>query len=207
MTAHESAEGPAPDEADLQHFAQWWAARDERAGRLLDALAAHSDGDPDALGALLRLVLEHGLCRPALRKILVAEHDLEDAEQATLAVVAHRIGQFEGRARFTTWLHQVAVNEARMLIRARARRPSEPLAEEPAGSAYVTRLSTFVANRMMVRQAVDALPEEFRAPLILREYDGLSYEEIAARLDCPVGTVRSRLSRARAALSAQLTVR
>jgi RNA polymerase sigma-70 factor (ECF subfamily) len=58
---------------------------------------------------------------------------------------------------------------------------------------------------MMVRQAVEALPAEFREPLVLREYDALSYDEIAARLGCPVGTVRSRLSRARAALATALS--
>jgi RNA polymerase sigma-70 factor (ECF subfamily) len=196
-----------PSAADLESFGAWWRARDERAGRLLDELAARAENDVDALGALLGLVLDNGLCRPALRTLLVDDHDLEEAEQAALAVVAQRIGQFEGRSRFTTWLHQVAVNEAKMLIRSRARRPSVPLADEPLPSAYLTRLSTLVANRMAVQEAVEALPVEFREPLILREYDALSYDEIAARLDCPVGTVRSRLSRARAALAAELTAR
>jgi RNA polymerase sigma-70 factor, ECF subfamily len=190
---------------DTERFATWWASRDERAARLLDDLASRADRDAAALGALLRLVLEHGLSRPALRTVLLDGYDIEEAEQSTLAVVAHRIVQFEGRARFTTWLHRIAVNEARMLVRSRARRPSVPLSEEPAVSAYLTRLSTLVADRVAVRQAIDALSEEYREPLVLREYDGLSYDEIAARLDCPVGTVRSRLSRARAALSAALT--
>jgi RNA polymerase sigma-70 factor, ECF subfamily len=189
----------------LEDFAQLWARRDEAAAGILDELAAEaSSGDSESLSDLLGLVLNHGLARPAIRRVLIDQHDVEDAEQTTLAVLAHRMGQFQGRSKFTTWLHQVALNEARMLVRARERRPSVAVAEPLPGSAYLTRVSSFVADRVMVRDAVDALPDEFRAPLLLREYEGLSYDEIAVHLDCPVGTVRSRLSRARAALARAL---
>jgi DNA-directed RNA polymerase specialized sigma24 family protein len=128
MSFEPTTAGPEmPSAADLESFGAWWRARDERAVRLLDELAARADDDIDALAALLGLILDNGLCRPALRTLLVDEHDLEDAEQAALAVVSQRLGQFEGRSRFTTWLHQVAVNEARMLIRSRARRPHRPI--------------------------------------------------------------------------------
>lgn len=183
--------------ADL--FAEWWAAHDSRAHTVLDTLAQAASTDTAALDALLCLIDRHGLSRPALRRILIAIDDVADAEQSTLAVVATKVGQYHGSARFTTWLHQVASNEAKMLIRARERRPSSA-AEEPPVAPFLARLSTMLANRDVIERAFVALPDDYRNVLVRREIDGLDYEEIAATLGIPIGTVRSRLSRARAML-------
>ncbi|MEL6894047.1 MAG: sigma-70 family RNA polymerase sigma factor, partial [Actinomycetota bacterium] len=129
--------------------------------------------------------------------------DIEETEQSALAVVAVKVGQYRHTARFTTWLHQVASNEAKMLIRARDRRPSSAV-EEPPVAPFVARLSTMLADRDVIERAFSTLPDDFRRALELREIDGLDYEEIAADLDVPVGTVRSRLSRGRALLVERL---
>jgi RNA polymerase sigma-70 factor, ECF subfamily len=181
-------------------FADWWAARDPQAHVLLGELAARAVGEPAAMDVLLALIVQHGLSRGAIRRMLIDEHDIADAEQATLAVVALRVDTYEQRARFTTWLHEVAANEARMLIRSRSRRPSTPVAE-PDHSPFLARMSTLVANRDLIDRAMADLPESLREPLRLREVEGLDYEEIGRVLGVPVGTVRSRLSRARAALA------
>ncbi|MGL4178731.1 MAG: RNA polymerase sigma factor [Dermatophilaceae bacterium] len=191
----------AEDEA-VERFGTWWSQRDPRAQELLDLLAKRG-ADDTALALLLRLVDHHRISRSAIRRLLIDEHDIADAEQATLALVAARIDQFEGRARFTTWLYQVAYNEARMLIRGQSRQRTSPVAEpEPTG--FMTRLSSLVVKREVIEQALNDLPEQQRVVIVLREQEGLSYDEIAEALEVPVGTVRSRLNRARAALAGAL---
>ncbi len=197
--------------AVVERFDSWWPARDERAAELLDALAAMASGgrtrpSSTALDVVLELVDRHGIGRPPIRRYLIDEHDIADAEQATLAVVGLRIDTWNRQARFTTWLHRVAENEAKQLIRSRDRRPSTPHAQlEPA--AFVTRLSTVLADRDLVERAIAALPDELRRPLVLREFDHLDYAEIAGALDLEIGTVRSRLHRARHALVHDLRAR
>jgi RNA polymerase sigma-70 factor, ECF subfamily len=183
----------------VTNFEAWWSNRAIEARELLHDLAVRARSSADATDVLLELLDRHGVARPAIRRLLISEQDVDDAEQATLAVVATRLDQFEGRAQFTTWLHQVATNESKMLIRSRSRRPAVPLADsEPA--PFLARLSTIFADRDLVERALAQLPEPFREVITLREVHRLDYDEIAAQLDVPVGTVRSRLSRARALL-------
>ena len=182
-----------------EEFAIWWTDRDERVHTVLDTLAADAPSSPEALELLLVLIDRHRISRAALRKILITADDVDQADQATLAVVAMKVGQYQQTGRFTTWLHQVASNEAKMMIRARDRRPSTAV-DEPPVAPFLARLSTLLANRDVIERALAELPADFRAPLELREIDGLEYEQIAERLDLPIGTVRSRISRARARL-------
>ncbi len=185
-------------EAVAAAFAEWHDQRDERAGELLDRLA--TDGHTDAV---LRTIEQHRLARPALHRFLIDADDIEDAEQATLVAVGLRLDQFEATSRFTTWLHQIATNEAKMLIRARERRPSTAVAE-PETAPFLARLSTMLADRDLVDRALAGLPDDLRRTITLREIDGLDYADIAAKLGVEVGTVRSRLHRARAQLVEQL---
>lgn len=181
-------------EVVVDAFGRWYASRDDRAGELLDLLASQRHTEP-----LLRLVERHGLARPALHRLLIDAHDIDDAEQATLVAVGLRLDRFAGTSRFTTWLHQVATNEAKMLIRTRERRPSTPT-DEPAVAPFIARLSTMLADRDLVDRALARLPDDLRRTITLREIDGLDYEEIAAATGVELGTVRSRLHRARARL-------
>lgn len=172
-------------------------------GPLLDRLAVAAATSPAALEALLGLIRANRLAQPAIRRLVVDETDVDDVEQAVLAVVALKVSQFRGEARFTTWLHRVAGNEAKMFIRARLRRPPAAGSESPE-RGYLARLSSVIGNRDVVERALDAIPEHYRVALVLREVEHLGYEEIADRLDVPVGTVRSRLHKARELMAREI---
>lgn len=141
--------------------------------------------------------------------------ECQDVAQETFIRAYRAIGNFRGDAQFYTWLHRIAVNTAKNHLAAHNRRP--PTDDIEIGDAELfdggARLrDTDTPERELMRQemeltvmrAVDALPEELRVAITLREVDGLSYEDIAQRMDCPIGTVRSRIFRAREAIDVQL---
>lgn len=177
-------------------------ARSGTASDLLDELAKSAVSNDQSLETLLSIIITNGLARPAIRRILISAQDVEDAEQRTLASVALGLGGFEQRSRFTTWLHTVASNEAKMLVRSRSRRPEDPTDRDYMPEApFLARLSTILGDRDLVERALAALPDDKRQVLVLRDVEGLDYQEISDHLDIPIGTVRSRLSRAREALA------
>lgn len=171
---------------------------------MLDELAAQgAAGSSPATEVLLELVHRHRVAHPAITSLLIDPADIADAAQLTLIAVMERIAQFEGRSRFQTWVRSVARNEALQLLR-RKQRKSEPVSDAvPERAAFTRRLSSVVADEMAVQQAIARIPEPFREALVLREFDQLGYDEIAARLDVPIGTVRSRIARAREHLAQQ----
>lgn len=174
---------------------------------LLDAVArAAGEGDPSAAEDLAWAILHFGLARSSIRRYLLRADDVEAAEQRTLIAVALRIGSFRGDARFTTWLHQVAGNEAKQLIREEHRHSSRADDDGPEEHAeqFVARVSSMIADEAAVRAAIASLSERHRGPLLLRESDGLTYEEIADRLDVPVGTAKTWVRRGRAELAEAL---
>lgn len=156
--------------------------------------------DPGALEACYRL---HGtrvyrLCRAMLRQ----DSDAEDATQEVFLKLFERAHQFERRARFTTWLHRLAVNHCLNRIEHEGRRRTgtldDALAEDapsPVDRAHAAE------SQDRLDALLERLPAEQRAVLVLREVDGASYADIAAILAIPVGTVMSRLARARERLS------
>lgn len=116
---------------------------------------------------------------------------------------------FDGRSQFTTWAHRVATNACLDELRRRGRRPATGLDPEVAESVRARRddapgLATRAADRLVLDDALAELPEEFRAPVVLRDQLGLDYAEIAAVLEIPPGTVRSRIARGRRALARAL---
>ena len=129
------------------------------------------------------------------------EDDADDVTQRVLVRLHERLADWEGRARFTTWLHQVATNEAKMLIRSRSRRPITTNDDRIPEIGYLARLSTLVGDRDVIDRALRALPDLYREVLLLREVEQLGYDEIADRLEVPIGTVRSRLAKARQLLA------
>lgn len=175
------------------------ARRDGNLDVLLDDLAAKAAaGDDAALELVLELVHRLGLARPAVTSLIFDSSVVDEVAQATLVTVERRIGSYEGRAKFRTWLHAVARNEALMSLR---RRHAEPVEDLPDAG---TRFSSVVARRQTIRALVDALPDPYRETLVLQLYEDLDYEAISARLDVPVGTVRSRLAKARELLRSAL---
>jgi RNA polymerase sigma-70 factor (ECF subfamily) len=122
---------------------------------------------------------------------------------------------FRGEAQFYTWLYRIAVNTAKNHLVARKRRPpaSDVSAEDAEHLDLASRLHDHdTPERQLLRQEIEQavadtvaqLPEELRQAITLREVDGLSYEEIAQLMQCPIGTVRSRIFRAREAIDARL---
>lgn len=179
------------------------AGADERTATL-DGIAVHgAAGAVPAIELLLELVHRYRIAQPAITSLLVDPADIEDAAQLTLIAVMEKISQFEGRSRFQTWVRAIARNEALQVLR-RKQRKSEPSTDDvPEHWEFARRLSSVVADEVAVRQALERVPEPYREALVLREFDQLGYDEIAERLAVPVGTVRSRIARARDLLAKQ----
>lgn len=141
--------------------------------------------------------------------------ECQDVAQETFIRAYRALPNFRGDAQFYTWLHRIAVNTAKNHLVAQNRRP--PTDDVDAADAEQfdtgTRLrDTDTPEHELLRQeiertvmrVVEGLPEELRAAITLREVDGLSYEDIAQKMGCPIGTVRSRIFRAREAIDTEL---
>lgn len=176
----------------LTTAARWRVARDPALDGVLDNLASRgAAGNDAALELLLELVHRLGLARPPITSVILDAGLVDDVAQAALVAVERRLHTFEGRAKFRTWLHALARNEALMAVR---KRQAEPVGEVPESAA---RFSSVIAGRMTIDALVEGLAEPYRETLRLQLYDNLGYDEIAARLAIPVGTVRSRLAKAK----------
>ena len=142
--------------------------------------------------------------------------DVEDVAQEAFIKAYRALPQFRGDSAFYTWLYRIAINTARNWQAAAARRPSVPnVIETEDGETFsqidnLTDISTpesLAAGKQIVETvnaAINALPEELRIAIVLREIEGMSYEDIAQTMGCPIGTVRSRIFRAREAIATQL---
>ena len=150
---------------------------------------------------------------------MVRDVDLvEDIAQETFIRAYKALHQFRGDAQFYTWLYRIAVNTAKKSLLELKRdltvsesffktddddetktSRNEPIADETPESVYAAK-----EIAAMVNTALAALPEDLRQAVTLREIEGLSYEEISVAMNCPIGTVRSRIFRAREAISAKV---
>jgi RNA polymerase sigma-70 factor (ECF subfamily) len=141
--------------------------------------------------------------------------EVQDVAQETFIRAYRAIGNFRGDAQFYTWLHRIAVNTAKNHLVAMKRRPptADVAAEDAEHYAGAGRLHDHdTPEHQLLRQEIEqavtdtvaGLPEELRQAITLREVDGLSYEEIAQLMSCPIGTVRSRIFRAREAIDQRL---
>ncbi len=145
----------------------------------------------------------HTVCRG-----LCGPDDALDATQNALIAITRSVDRFDGRSAFTTWLHRVATNAALDELRRRQRRPDPvdttdllPGATPVAGASGDPERAV---DRVALDDALARLPEDFRVAVVLRDVADLDYAEIAATLDIPIGTVRSRIARGRAALAGTL---
>lgn len=142
--------------------------------------------------------------------------EVEDVAQETFIKAYRALPQFRGDSHFYTWLYRIAINSARNWQAAKQRRPmqlNEYENEEGETFSPVDTLtdintpeSELISKQVAdtIKTAIEALPEELRNAILLREIEGLSYEEIAETMGCPIGTVRSRIFRAREAITEQL---
>lgn len=134
---------------------------------------------------------------------------VDDVVQATFTKAWFRIESFKGSSSLYTWLYRVAINASKDYIKGRSRRPAAPLDERqaatiPSSAPHVLEGLERRELRQHVREAIDRLPERYRTVLALRELEGLTYEGIASVLGLSLGTVESRLFRARKRLRALL---
>lgn len=138
-----------------------------------------------------------------------------DVTQEAFIKAYRAIPKFRGESAFYTWLYRIAINTAKNFLVARGRRPpgTDVAAEAAEQLDLGSRLKEFATPEShileaelakTVNEAIEDLPEDLRTAITLRELEGLSYEEIAKAMECPVGTVRSRIFRARAAIDTKL---
>jgi RNA polymerase sigma-70 factor (ECF subfamily) len=164
---------------------------------------------------LLVLKYQRKLAR-LLSRMVRDPGEIEDITQESFIKAYRALPQFRGESAFYTWLYRIAVNTAKNYLVARGRRaPTTTVldseeAENMEGSELLHDISTPDAElqtkqiAQAVNEAVDSLPEELRTAITLREIEGMSYEEIAQMMDCPIGTVRSRIFRAREAIAEKI---
>jgi RNA polymerase sigma-70 factor (ECF subfamily) len=170
-------------------------------------------GDKTAFDILV-LKYQHRVAKVIARYIRDQDEVLDVSQEAFIK--AYRaLPNFRGDSAFYTWLYRIAINTAKNHLVSRSRRlPTTDIevqdAEQFDGASALKDYAT--PEQMLQRdqvestvlKAVDQLPEDLRTAITLREIDGMSYEEIAEAMDCPVGTVRSRIFRAREAVDKML---
>lgn len=143
-------------------------------------------------------------------------HEVLDVTQEAFIKAYRAIPKFRGDSAFYTWLYRIAINTAKNYLVAQGRRPpSDDVEAEMAEQMDVgVRLKETGTPEnhvlteeitLTVQKAIDDLPEDLRTAIVLRELEGMSYEEIANAMSCPVGTVRSRIFRAREAIDKKLS--
>ena len=182
----------------------------------LDLVQRVKNGDKEAFN-LLVLKYQRKVGR-LVRRLVSNSDEADDVVQDAFIKAYRALPQFRGDSAFYTWLYRIAVNTAKNHLVSRGKRPislSELTSNEGDDEYFEVPVVTIDNNtpeaELMSRQiaeavnrAVSALPEELQTALSLREIDGLSYEEIAEAMNCPIGTVRSRIFRAREAVAAEL---
>lgn len=141
--------------------------------------------------------------------------EVQDVAQEAFIKAYRALPKFRGDSAFYTWLYRIAINTAKNYLVSRSRRPpgsdvDVEDAEYYASGGALHEIETpesalFGAElKAVVEAAIRELPEDLRTAVTLREFDGLSYEDIADIMDCPIGTVRSRIFRAREAIDSQV---
>jgi RNA polymerase sigma-70 factor (ECF subfamily) len=171
-------------------------------------------GDKSAYD-LLVLKYQHKIVKLIMRYVRDPSEALDVSQEAFLK--AYRaLPKFRGDSAFYTWLYRIAINTAKNHMVAARRRPLEYASDihdpenfewhaslqdtdSPEGQALSDEL------RRTVENAIESLPDDLRTAIMLRELDGLSYTEISQAMDCPVGTVRSRIFRAREAIDKKIS--
>ncbi|HVF13638.1 MAG TPA: sigma-70 family RNA polymerase sigma factor [Acidimicrobiales bacterium] len=176
------------------------AIGDDRSDAAL--VAAAQAGDRAALDALLRR--HHDRLYALCRRVTGNDSDAADACQEALIAIVRSLGRFDGRSAFSTWAYRVATNASLDELRRRRRRPDPGLPDDDVTGARETAAGgdafAGVDTRVSVDAALADLPADYRVAVVLRDLCGLAYAEIAEVLDVPIGTVRSRIARGRAAL-------
>ena len=175
-------------------------------------VARAQTGDDRAFDLLIRKY-QHKVVKLVARYVNPA--DAPDVAQEAFIKAYRALGGFKGNSAFYTWLYRISINTAKNFLVARSRRPASQDIDVADAEAFghADRFSEQDTPEALLESeeirdtvigAIRDLPEDLRTAIMLRELDGMSYEEIAQSMDCPVGTVRSRIFRARAAIEQKL---
>jgi RNA polymerase sigma-70 factor (ECF subfamily) len=171
-------------------------------------------GDKQAFGLLVEKY-QRKLAR-LISRLVRDPGEVEDVTQEAFVKAYRALPSFRGDSAFYTWLYRIGINTAKnYLVAMRRRAPTSTDVEAEEAEGYdggellreISTPESLLLTREIagtVNQAIEALPEELRSAIQLRELEGMSYEEIAKLMDCPVGTVRSRIFRAREAIAERL---
>jgi RNA polymerase sigma-70 factor (ECF subfamily) len=179
----------------------------------LDLVKRVQEGDKKAFDVLVRKY-QHKIAN-LISRYVRDPGEVQDVTQEAFLKAYRALPKFRGDSAFYTWLYRIAVNTAKNYLVARDRRPPEgdidvadAVHYEGAGALRENGTPERLALRdeieKTVFEAIEKLPEDLRTAITLREMEGLSYEEIAQVMGCPVGTVRSRIFRAREAIEQRL---
>lgn len=176
-------------------------------------LSDGSKSEPDEDFELIRLFIEGN--ERTFRTLVIRHRDkvrnlvfvtlgdaefVDDISQDVFISVYHKLKDFRFESKFTTWLYRITINKCRDYLRKKKVR-SIFVPIKDTDTEYGTKpFSQDIDIPHLVRAAIDKLPEKLKVPLVLRDIDGLSYKEIADQLECEVGTVKSRIFRARETL-------
>lgn len=125
---------------------------------------------------------------------------VDDISQDVFISIFHKLSEFRFESKFTTWLYRITVNKCRDYLRKKRVRSIFIPIKEADTSRHISTHSENIDIPHLVRGAIAKLPDKLKVPLVLRDIDGLSYKEIAEKLECEVGTVKSRIFRARESL-------
>lgn len=160
------------------------------------------DGNDAAFETLV--VLHKDKVRNLIFLTLGDSEFIDDIIQDVFISVYHKIKEFRFESKFTTWLYRITVNKCRDYLRKKRVRSIFTPIKDSHENIQSSALRTDIDIPQLVQKAIERLPEKLRLPLILRDIEGFSYNEIAEQLDCEVGTVKSRIFRARESLKALL---
>ncbi len=187
-----------------------------RAGEQLDEelVLRVQQGDKSAYD-LLVIKYQHRIIQ-LVNRYIKDPSDAQDVAQEAFIKAYRALGNFRGESAFYTWLYRIAINTAKNYLMSRSRRSAdaqvdvldaEQIEKAPQLQGMETPERQLLNEEIVetIKTAIAKLPEEMRVAIMLREFEGMSYEEIAQAMDCPVGTVRSRIFRAREAIDSKLT--
>lgn len=165
----------------------------------LDLLAEHVGESPPVLEMLIELLDASGVVRRFASGALLDKTAVDDVSQDALISIASSMSSYDGRGKVTTWVHSIV--RRRVVDHLRRQRETVALHED-MGPAE--RMSSMIATRATVQDALASLADLYRVPVTLRDIEGLPYSAIAEQLDRSVGTVKSQVSRGRAMVAARL---
>lgn len=166
-------------------------------------ISSAQNGDSQALEILLKNHYEKiwGICK----RLMINDQDALDATQESLIAIATRINKFERRSKFSTWLYRVTTNICFDELRKKSRIPIPDSGSEKLEISTEPSFENRISDKLLIDEVLNLLPNEYKTVLVLRDLCDLNYDEISEVLNIPIGTVRSRISRGRSAITNYLT--